>query len=67
MEKLCSSKSDYIIRLQEILVSAIYAKPDGSSSHINAIVMDYAPYGNFHDFIYLTGSFSETVAKYYLR
>lgn len=67
MEKLRASKSEHIIRLQDILVNAEYVKPDGSSSHINAIVMDYAPYGNFHDFIYLTGSFTETVAKYYFR
>lgn len=68
MEKLqASMASEYIIKLEEILVDANYVKPDNTTTIINAIVMEYAPYGNFHDFIYLTGTFTELAAKYYFR
>ncbi|EAR95325.3 Serine/Threonine kinase domain protein (macronuclear) [Tetrahymena thermophila SB210] len=67
MEKLKQSKSQYIIRLEDILVDANYMKPDNSVTTINAIVMEYASYGNFHDLIYLTGPFNEKVAKYYFK
>ncbi|KAL4464878.1 hypothetical protein ABPG74_011439 [Tetrahymena malaccensis] len=67
MEKLKQSKSQYIIRLEDILVDANYVKPDNTVTNINAIVMEYAPYGNFHDLIYLTGPFNEKVAKYYFK
>lgn len=68
MEKLqASMASEYIIKLEEILVDASYVKPDNTTTTINAIVMEYAPYGNFHDFIYLTGTFTELSAKYYFR
>lgn len=67
MYNLQASSSPYIIRLHEILLNASYVKPDKSVTLINAVVMEYAPYGNFNDFIYFTGPFTESLAKHYFR
>lgn len=67
MDKLSLSKHENIISLKEILIDASYIKPNKNPILINAIVMEYAPYGNFQDFICLVGAFSERVAKYYIK